>query len=147
MKIKIKTKVEQDFRSVFQAFDIKLFMKLKPPFVGLNVIRFDGCKKNDIVDVEINILGFKQRWVSVITDNGESASEVYFVDEGKDLPKPLKDWKHRHIIEKSVDSSIIIDDITYSSGNFLMDLLLFPAFFLQFYYRKPVYRSYFRKLN
>ena len=147
MRIIIKTKVEQEFEKVFQAFDIKLFMKLKPPLIGLNVIRFDGCKVNDIVEVEIKILGLKQRWVSVITDQKYGENEIYFIDEGTLLPKPLKYWKHKHTIEKSVDSSIIIDDITYKTGNILVDFLMFPAFFKQFYFRKPVYRSFFRKLN
>ncbi len=147
MHISIKTKTAQNYRKVFQGFDIKLFMKLKPPLVGLNVMRFDGCSKGDIVQVEISFLGLKQNWTSLITENENNEDRIYFIDEGIVLPKPLKYWKHKHIIEKSVDSSIIIDDITYKTGNFLFDLLLFPVFFMQFYYRKPVYRSYFSKLN
>lgn len=147
MQITIKTKAAQDYREVFQGFDIKLFMKLKPPLVGLNVLRFDGCSKGDIVQVEIRFLGLKQNWTSLITELVQNENEIYFIDEGTVLPKPLKYWKHKHIIEKSVDSSIIIDDITYKTGSFLMDLLLFPVFFAQFFYRKPVYKSYFSKLN
>ncbi|HWA06052.1 MAG TPA: hypothetical protein VG961_05855, partial [Ignavibacteria bacterium] len=129
----------------FQAFDINLFMKLKPPLIGLKVKRFDGCAKGDIVQVEISLFGFKQNWTSLITEQVQNEKEIYFVDEGTLLPKPLKYWKHKHIIENSVDSSIIIDDITYRSGSIVVDFLLFPAFFLQFFYRKPVYRSYFSK--
>ncbi len=147
MRIIIKTKVAQNYRKVFQGFDINLFMKLKPPFIGLNVKRFDGCAKGDVVQVEINLLGFKQNWTSVITEQVQNEHEIFFIDEGTILPKPLKYWKHKHIIENSVDSSIIIDDITYQSGSILIDFLLFPAFFIQFFYRKPVYRSYFSKLN
>ncbi len=145
MRIIIKTKVGQNYRKVFQAFDINLFMKLKPPLIGLKVKRFDGCAKGDIVQVEINLFGFKQNWTSLITEQVQNEKEIYFVDEGTLLPKPLKYWKHKHIIENSVDSSIIIDDITYRSGSIVVDFLLFPAFFLQFFYRKPVYRSYFSK--
>ena len=147
MRIIIKTKVARNYRKVFQGFDINLFMKLKPPFIGLNVKRFDGCAKGDVVQVEINLLGFKQNWTSVITEQVQNEHEIFFIDEGTILPKPLKYWKHKHIIENSVDSSIIIDDITYQSGSILIDFLLFPAFFIQFFYRKPVYRSYFSKLN
>ena len=145
MRILIKTRVNQDFRKVFQAFDINLFMKLKPPLVGLNVIRFDGSSKGDEVHVEISILGFKKKWISLITENSTGENEMYFIDEGILLPKPLKYWKHIHKIEKSIDSSIIIDDICYKSGNFLIDIMLFPAFFMQFLFRKPVYKSYFSK--
>ncbi len=145
MRITIKTRVEQDYRKVFQAFDIHLFMKLKPPLIGLNVLRFDGCKKGDEVHVEINILGFKQKWIALVTSQGEDEKEIFFIDEGVLLPKPLKYWKHTHKIENSIDSSIIIDDICYKSGNKIVDFLLFPAFFIQFYFRKPVYRSFFSK--
>ncbi len=143
MRITIKTKVKQEYKKVFQAFDINLFMKLKPPLIGLNVLRFDGCQQGDEVHVEINILGFKQKWVSLITSQHSDENEVYFIDEGVLLPKPLKYWKHMHKIEKSIDSSIIIDDICYKSGSIFVDLLLFPAFYLQFFYRKPVYKSFF----
>ena len=147
MRIVIKTKVAQNYRKVFQGFDIKLFMKLKPPFIGLKVKRFDGCSMGDVIQVQISMLVFKQNWTSVITEQVQNDKEIYFIDEGSVLPKPLKYWKHKHIIEKSVDSSIIIDDITYKSGSIFVDFLLFPAFFIQFFYRKPVYKSYFGKLN
>lgn len=144
MRILIKTKVRQEYRKIFQAFDINLFMKLKPPLVGLKVIRFDGCLKGDEVHIKVNILGFKQKWISLITSHGSNENEIYFIDEGMVLPPPLKHWKHKHIIEKSIDSSIIIDDISYSTNYKMLDLLLFPALFVQFYYRKPVYKSLFK---
>ena len=144
MRITIKTRVEQEYRKVFQAFDFNLFMKLKPPLVGLDVIRFDGSLPGNIVHVVVNILGLKQEWISEITERNENIDECYFVDEGTLLPRPLEYWKHRHIIKKSIDSSIIIDDICYKSGNVLVDFLLFPAFFMQFFLRKHVYKSYFR---
>lgn len=145
MRVKIQTKVEKNYSEVFQGFDIHLFMKLKPPFTGLNVIRFDGCKAGDIVHVEVNFLGFKKEWISEITENAEKTNEIYFIDEGTVLPKPLRYWKHKHVIQKSIDSSVIIDDISYSTKSKILDFMLFPLIFLQFFYRKPVYKSYFRK--
>lgn len=144
MKINIRTKVNKNYKSVFQAFDINLFMKLKPPLLSLIVIRFDGCNKGDEVHIETGFLGFKSKWISLITDNYTGEDNAYFTDEGILLPKPLKYWKHNHIIEKSIDSSIIIDDICYETGNKFIDLLIFPALFAQFYYRKPVYKKYFK---
>lgn len=145
MRVKIQTKVRKNYIEVFQGFDIHLFMKLKPPLVGLNVKRFDGCKKGDIVSVELSILGTKQTWISEITENAEKTNEIFFIDEGKVLPSPLRYWKHKHVIQKSIDSSVIIDDIRYSTNSKILDFLLFPLIFLQFYYRKPVYKSYFKK--
>ena len=69
-----------------------------------------------------------------------------FVDEGKILPPPLKSWKHHHIIKKVSDtSSLIIDDIVFSSGNIWPDRLLYPFLKLQFLLRIPVYKRYFAK--
>jgi len=145
MRITIKTKVEQNYIKVFQGFDINLFMKLKPPLIGLRIMRFEGCKTGDNVEIRLNMFGLKQHWHSMITEDFENENSVGFVDEGVKLPWPLKYWRHVHKIEKSIENSIIIDDISYNTGNKLLNFLLFPAFFLQFYYRKPVYKSYFRK--
>ena len=145
MRILIKTKVEQDFKTVYHRFDVNLFKKLKPPLVGLNVKRFDVCKKGNEVRIEINTLGIKQDWNALITDNGENDSEIYFIDEGLKLPNFISSWKHIHRIVKNGSSSIIIDDINYKTPNIMLDILSYPVMFLQFYYRKPVYKSYFRK--
>jgi ligand-binding SRPBCC domain-containing protein len=145
MKIKISTKVEQDYNTVFSRFDLALFRKLKPPLVGMRVERFDGCLKGDEVHVEINTLGWKQKWKALITDNNEDEHEIYFVDEGLQLPKPLKKWRHEHKIAKFIDNSIIIDNIAYNTGFTLLDLMLYPMIYLQFFSRKRVYKSYFRK--
>ena len=145
MRVLIKTKVEPDYKTVYSRFDVHLFKRLKPPFVGLNVKRFDGCQKGNEVHIEISTLGIKQSWNALITENGENDSEIYFVDEGLKLPKFISSWKHLHRIVKNGDSCIIIDDINYRTPNIVLDILSYPVMFLQFYYRKPVYKSYFKK--
>lgn len=119
-------------------------MKLKPPFAGLIINRFDGCKTGDIVDITVSSFGIKKNWVSEITEHKISENEAIFVDTGIKLPPPLKKWQHLHKIEKSIDSSIIFDDISYETGSKITDLLIFPLLFLAFYSRKPVYRKYFK---
>lgn len=145
MKIEIKTNVEQDYKTVSGSFKVDLFKKLKPPLVGLKVKRFDGCKKGDEVHIEINTLGIKQDWNALITGNGENENEVYFIDEGIKLPNFISSWKHIHRIIKNGDSAIIIDDINYRTPNFVLDILSYPVMYIQFYFRKPVYKSYFKK--
>lgn len=145
MNLRITTKVEQDFRTVFSKFDLKLFKKLKPPLVSFNIARFDGCKTGDEVVLDVGIFWLKQHWHAVIVEDFENEEMIYFTDTGRILPKPLTYWKHKHIIEKCVDSSKIIDDICYETGNKLIDFMLFPFILLQFFYRKPIYKSYFRK--
>ena len=124
-----------------------MFKALKPPLVGLEILRFDGCTKGDEVHVRISTLGVKQIWKSLITENFKDEKSIYFVDEGTLLPRPLKYWKHRHIVAKFIENSIIIDNITYRTGNIFTDLLIFPVFFAQFCLRKGVYKRYFRRLD
>ncbi len=145
MHLKISTKVEQDFETVFNKFDVNLFKRLRPKFAGFEVNRFDGCEKGDQVHVVLDTLGWKQEWKALITEKTVTNNEIYFIDEGLQLPKPLKTWRHRHVISKFIDSSIIIDNIAYSTSNVFLDILLFPLFYFQFFMRRSVYKSYFEK--
>lgn len=145
MEINIETKVEQDYLKVKEGFDESLFRKLSPPFPPVKLLRFDGSSKGDLVTLELNFIFFKQKWTSEITDDRTDEKEFYFIDEGIALPFFLKSWRHKHRIIKTGDGSIIRDEISYSGPFGLMTILLYPALFLQFLYRKPIYKKLFKK--
>lgn len=146
MKILIQSKISREKDEVVAGFDLELFKALKPPLLNLEVPRFDGCQTGDEVHLEIKAGPIKKKWVSLITDHGDSKEEWYFVDEGKLLPAPLKRWRHKHIVRKINDeSTLIIDDIEYSTNNLMMDILIYPAMFFQFWLRKPAYKKFFKK--
>lgn len=131
---------------VFNAFDEKLFRKLSPPYPKLKLIRFDGSAPGDVVDVELQT-GLKSfRWTSLIVDRKVTDSEAYFVDEGQQLPPPLRTWHHKHLVSKNGSGAIIHDIITYSTGIKPLDLLLYPLMKLQFGMRGPVYQREFGKV-
>lgn len=95
--------------------------------------------------MQLGILGVKQTWKSLITANGRAETQICFVDEGVELPSPLKTWKHHHIIEKVINrQSLIVEDIQFSTDFKLLELLLYPVLYLQFWYRKPIYKQYFQ---
>lgn len=146
MKIYLKTEVSGNYLTVFQQFDRKLFEALAPPFPKPLLLRFDGSKQNDQVHIQLVLpFGIKQDWVSLITEDGQDETLAWFVDEGIKLPFFLSKWKHRHIIEKKTEnSSYIIDDIEFSSP---FVFLLYPVLWLQFAWRKPVYRRYFLQIS
>lgn len=145
MRLQLKTDVNQSLRQVAAGFNEKLFKALAPPFPRLELNRFDGSVQGNIVAMTLHIGPFKQKWVSEIVANGESEKEWYFIDEGRKLPKPLTFWQHRHRLRRlSSGGTRIIDDITYSTGNWFLDSLLYPALLAQFLYRKPVYKKFFR---
>ncbi len=142
----IQTRVEQNYQTVFNGFTKDLFMALKPPLMPLKLLRFDGCKKGDEVHVEL-MWGLK--WTSLITSRALGTKEIFFIDEGLQLPFFLKSWQHQHRIinlENDNGGALIVDDITYQTPFFWLDYLLYPIMYLQFYYRKPVYKRYFKKL-
>lgn len=142
MKILIKTKIEKNYQVLFSKFNVELFKALKPPLVNLDIERFDGCKKGDEIHLRMDIFGqLNQRWISLITSDFRSDYEINFVDEGALLPPPLVKWKHVHRIEKlNETSSFIVDDIYFTSGNLIVDLAIYPALYLMFLYRKPIYK-------
>ena len=142
MKILIKTRIEKNYQVLFSKFTIDLFKALKPPLIHLEVLRFDGCKKGDEIHLKMDLFGkFNQSWVSHITDAFRSDYEIHFVDEGAVLPPPLLKWKHIHRIEKINElASFIVDDIEYSTGNKVTDIAIYPALYLMFLYRKPIYK-------
>ncbi|EOZ96132.1 hypothetical protein A33Q_2725 [Indibacter alkaliphilus LW1] len=144
MEITISTKVAQDYLQVKEGFNESLFKKLSPPFPPVKLLKFDGSTKGDLVSLELNFIFFKQKWTSEITDDATDASEFYFIDEGIELPFFLGKWKHKHRIIKKGQGSEIRDEIEYEGPNALMTALLYPALYLQFLYRKPIYKKIFR---
>jgi ligand-binding SRPBCC domain-containing protein len=144
MKLKISTEVGQSLPQVISGFNEALFQKLSPPFPKVILKRFDGSLKGDIVSLELDFFVFKQMWTSEITSSISTPEKFEFVDKGIELPFFLKSWQHRHsiLLEKGIVS--IVDDIDFSSSFSFFDYLLYPVMYLQFYFRKPVYKKVFK---
>ena len=143
MNIKISTKVNQSLLKVWEGFNLELFSKLAPPFPPVKVKEFGGCLKGDKVHLELNFLLFKQDWISDIVDQKRTESEIYFIDEGTKLPFFLSYWKHKHRLVKDDEGTLIIDDIIFKTPTILTDYLFYPLMYLQFLYRKPIYKRVF----
>lgn len=145
MHLKLITRVARNYLKVKEGFNSDLFMKLNPPFPPVDLIEFGGCEKGDKVHLKLNFIFFKQDWISLITFDKTDEQVFEFIDEGTKLPFFLKKWRHHHIVQKLEDgTSAIIDDISFKSPFLLMDFLLFPVLWLQFAYRKPIYRRLFK---
>ncbi|MDR7131512.1 ligand-binding SRPBCC domain-containing protein [Algoriphagus sp. 4150] len=143
MKINLSTRVNQDYTSVKNGFDETLFTKLSPPFPPVKLLRFDGSEIGDLVSLELNFLLFKQQWTGKITENKMTANEYYFIDVGIVLPFFLKKWRHTHRIINQGNHSEIRDEVEFSGPFGLATLLLYPLIYLQFLYRKPIYKKIF----
>lgn len=139
MNIKLRSRVDKELSVVQSNFDESLFQFLLPP--GAELLGYGGSKKGDIVHLKLPLAG---EWVSEITENGESDGLVYFIDEGRQLPSPLKKWRHKHLLHQDQGHTIVEDDMSYSTGNVLLDILIYPVLFLSFLPRLWQYKSYFR---
>lgn len=144
MKLKISTKVAAPWQKVMNGFNQELFLALNPPFPPVKLLKFDGCHKDDVVSLQLNFLLFKQTWESLITHDETGSNYFEFVDEGTKLPFFLKTWQHTHRIQGTESGTVIIDDIDYTTGTLLTDILLYPVLYGQFLYRSPVYKKIFR---
>ncbi len=143
-EVKVATDVSSPLLKVVEGFDEKLFLSLAPPFPKVKLVRFDGCKKGDVVEIQLDFIFFKSYWEAKITEDKFTEQEWYFIDEATQIPFPFKSWQHQHIVSKIDDQSCLISDkIKYSTRNGLLDLLVYPLVLLLFKYRKPVYRRYF----
>ncbi|MCB1146242.1 MAG: hypothetical protein KDK41_09805 [Leptospiraceae bacterium] len=145
MKLQIDTRVSSSVSQVAAGFQSDLFQALAPPFPRIKLLKFDGNKVGDIVSLELNFLVFKQRWTSKIVHFEEREDLFSFIDIGTELPFFLKSWQHRHHIYQESDNSTIISDQIQFTAPFGLSFLLWPALYLQFLYRKPVYKRIFNK--
>ncbi len=144
MQLKVKTVVSADLKTVKEGFTQELFLALNPPFPKVKLARFDGCKKGDKVSLVLNFLLFKQHWNSDIIEDKQTEKKWLFVDVGVKLPFFLKKWRHQHEVISNHKGSTIVDDINYTTGTILTDLLMWPLMAGQFLYRKPIYKNRFR---
>ena len=142
MRLQVTTRVNQEFRRSFSRFGRELFLQLNPPFPPVRLLRFDGMQPGDEVHLELNFLFRKEIWISVITELVETEDEIYFVDEGRQLPFMFRSWRHLHRLIRQGEQTLIVDDITYQGRIKLLDYLLYPVLKLQFLYRRPVYRRW-----
>jgi ligand-binding SRPBCC domain-containing protein len=139
MNITLRSKVIGDLTAVYNRFDHNLFRYLLPP--GAQLIEFGGSKKGDIVHLKLPLAG---EWISEITENGRTDDSWYFIDEGRKLPFPLKKWKHKHILHDAGKNTIIEDNMNFSTGNIITDILFYPVLLLSFLPRLWQYKSYFK---
>ncbi|PSR04353.1 MAG: hypothetical protein BRD49_05805 [Bacteroidetes bacterium SW_10_40_5] len=130
----------KDPQTIWQQFDNNLLEKANPPWVSAELLRYDGNQVDDQVHLRINLVLLKQDCVSVITHYQEDENGYDFIDEGKQLPFFLKSWQHHHVIRKEGNGSTIIDDINFSTGTWLTDILFYPILYTLILQANPIKR-------
>ena len=144
----ISTSIQAPISYVKELFTANLLLRLSPPFPRVSLQRFDGCKKDDNVILEINLVFTKVTWSSLITEDKLTADEWFFIDEGVKMPFGLNYWQHKHRVKKINENSCeIIDEISFDTRNEFLNYLLFPFLWGMIFYRKPFYQKYLSLVN
>ena len=131
-------------QAVFAGFTRELFVRLSPKLPPMRLVRYDGNAVGDFVIIELGVPPVTVEWVSEITEHVAGDTESYFVDVGRQLPPPLKYWRHRHIIrDEGPGRTAIVEDITYCAGGRLANTLMRPLLEAQFGARGPKYHAVF----
>ena len=147
MKLFFEAKVKTPFLEVKSQFNEKLFLELKPPFMALELKRFDGCEKGHEVHLRMGFPGLMQNWVSHITGSSQTDTYWEFVDEGETLPPPLTFWRHVHRVEKLSDhTSRITDSIEDRCKSLILERLMWAPLWMSFAVRPSIYRRLFGEI-
>ena len=124
--------------------DRELFEFLAPPG-PMELKEYTGSRKGDMVHIHFGF-PLNSDWISDIVEENELKRELNFVDIGRVLPFPLKKWRHVHRIQYVDErTSRIVDDMHFSTGNKIFDVLVFPFLYLTFLPRKWQYPKYFKR--
>lgn len=137
MKIYFETIVQANLEAVVAGFDEELFTALKPWWIPAKLKQF-GMDVSDKVILEFPM---RQQWISEITSVDLKEDKYFqFIDEGIELPFPLKTWKHIHRLEK-IDSNQtkIIDNIEYNGLFGILTFLMYPLLWYSFKIRETIY--------
>lgn len=88
----------------------------------------------------------RQEWKNEFSDHEVSDERCHFVDTGMVVPFPIRQWRHDHRVESQGDHTVIVDDVTFRTRWWLIDAFLIPFIWLQFRYRRPIYRRVFGRV-
>jgi len=146
MRILLSTRVQNTtVNQTIHLFNRESFLKLSPPFPKSELLQFDGCKKGDLVKLRLRLFFAWHYWDSEIIENSQTDYSWQFIDSGTRLPFFLSGWLHKHSLVQSENDVFVIDDIEFKAHNRLFEWLIYPALWIQFAFRKPIYRKEFGK--
>lgn len=130
----------------YSVFNDRLLTALSPPFAKPLTRHYGGNRPGDRLHFVLKTpLGAKD-WTGQVTEEAHGEAEIYFVDEGEHMPLGLTLWRHKHRLIKAPYGTRIRDEVQFETNNGLFTLLLFPALWVQFLYRKPLYGKTIRRM-
>jgi ligand-binding SRPBCC domain-containing protein len=148
MKLKFENEVTYPFEFVVAHVGKEMFLAMNPPWSGIEVQRFDGVKVSDEVHLKIKLGPVEIPWISKIVLSELKELEFQFIDIGVKMLPGMKSWHHQHIFRKiDENKTLIIDDVKFESGNFLLDLFFRNIMTIQFLYRRYAYSKFLKSCH
>jgi ligand-binding SRPBCC domain-containing protein len=143
--VKLETKVKADYNTVIKAFtdrEGKLFEFLLP--VGCKIVHYKGLRRGAIIKLKIlgEVIKFKN--ITYTSTKDKTLFNDIFKD-GEFLG--IKFWSHRHKIINGSDTTTIIDEITFTTRNKKLDLILHAVIASFIKLRWIRYKLFFRGLK
>ena len=130
---------------VIESFHDENFVKFLINYQPVKIIEWNGIKNGDKADFEFWFFGWRK--MNVIHRNYIlKINHLSFEDHGIVLPFGLKNWKHRHVVEKVNKGTLITDivsfDISGFTNVFIIPIMLFPIVL-----RRITYKIWFYYIN
>lgn len=146
MEFEVVTRVEGTLPEIRGRFTEALFRFVIPPGTKIKFLDFGGCNPGNELRMELKLLGvLPQSWHNLITEMHEDARSWSFTDEGLQVPFPIRNWKHRHLVEQIEPGICLIrDQIRFSTSPKWLAFLMLPVLRLPFVLRKAKYQEFFR---
>ena len=134
LSFKYITEINQPINKIFNFYsNPKNINLLTPWFAKVSCTPEKKISKNETFNIEINILGIKNKWKILIKNYEENK---VFTD--LQINGPFKYWEHNHIFKYENNKTVMYDEIRYSSKFNLLDksFIFYFIFKIIFYYRK-----------
>ena len=143
MQLAYRTRVGQPPETVFPVFGEAAFVEsLAPGPMGLRVIRI-GLALGDEIEVRFDGLGPRGPWVSRIDSLDRTPDQIWFVDQSIQLPWPFATFRHRHGFVAKGSGTVLVDDVTFTTGARLLGPFVSFGLRLSFVFRRRRYRARF----
>ena len=138
-KVHIKRTSPVDVIESFHRIDfVNFLISLQP----VKIIKWTGIKNGESASFKFWFFGWKR--MDVLHQNYTSKPDyLSFEDHGVGLPFGLASWKHRHIIEKVQNGTLITDIISFDEGTLVKKFLIKPIMLFPIVTRRLSYKFWF----
>lgn len=142
----INTIVNASVEEILANFNADTMQEATPPFINLEVTRFDGNQVSDQTHLITSVCGHYQSWKIEVTQTKKTNDGIIIRTQANELPFPFTIWIHTyHIRSLGNGTTKITDNIKFKTENFIFDLICYPIIYFIMYYRKPVLMDKYNK--